>query len=80
MAVNLIRKVDEINVKGALLVLGFGNMSHFKKRSNTRLMRQFAIKAIDNLFEEKKSIKDSHIFDKLCVKYYEYSLKFCLNL
>jgi hypothetical protein len=32
MAVNLIRNINEINLKGIFLVLAHGNMAHLKKR------------------------------------------------
>lgn len=79
MVVNLIRNINEINLKGIFLVLAHGNMAHLKKRSNVRYMRQFAIKGIDTLNEEKDSINDERTFNVLCVKYYEYSVRYCLN-
>lgn len=79
MIVNLIRNISEINLKGVFLVLAHGNMAHLKKRTNIRYMRQFAVKGIKTLKEEKNSIGDEGTFDMLCSKYYEYSVRYCLN-
>jgi hypothetical protein len=79
LAVNLQRNISDINLKGVFLVLAHGNMAHLKKRSNVRLMRQFAIKGVDILKEEKDSINDPATFDMVCAKYYEYSVRYCLN-
>jgi hypothetical protein len=38
IAVNLIRNADEINLKGTILVLVSGNVTHLKLRANMRLM------------------------------------------
>ena len=42
-------------------------------------MRQFAIRSIDILKEEQQSINDPATFDMVCAKYYEYSVRYCLN-
>lgn len=80
MTVNLIRNIGEINLKGVFLVLAQGNMAHLKRRSNIRLMRQFAVKGVATLKDEEASIDNKETFDLLCVKYYEYAGKYCLNL
>ena len=53
LAVNLIRNLSDINLKGVFLVLAHGNMAHLKRRSNVRLMRQFAVKGVETLAAEK---------------------------
>lgn len=79
LATNLVLKISEINLKGILLVLAHGNMAHLKKRTNIRIMRQFAVKGIAALEEERHSLGDESVFEQLCVKYYDYALKYCLN-
>lgn len=79
MVVNLQRNINEINLKGVFLVLAHGNMAHLKRRANVRLMRQFAVRGIDTLKEEKEAINDDSAFEMVCAKYYEYSVRYCLN-
>lgn len=79
LAVNLQRSIKEINLKGIFLVLAHGNMAHLKRRNNMRLMRGFAVKGIECLNNEKISINDEKTFDMVCAKYYEYSIRYCLN-
>lgn len=43
-------------------------------------MRVFAVDGVKTLAEEKTSIDEQKTFDLMCVKYYEFSLKYCLNL
>ena len=52
IAVNLARNIEEINLKGVILVLAHGNMAHLKKRENIRIMRSFAVKGINNIKSE----------------------------
>ena len=61
------------------MVLAHGNVAHLKRRNNVRLLRQFAVKGIETLKEERKSINDEQSFEMVCAKYYEYSYRFCLN-
>jgi hypothetical protein len=56
--VNLQRNISEINLKGIFLVLAQGNVAHLKRRNNVRLLRQFAIRGIDTLKDERDSIND----------------------
>lgn len=79
MIVNLIRNISEINLKGIFLVLAHGNVAHLKRRNNVRLLRQFAVKGVDTLKDERKAINDDSSFELVCAKYYEYSYRFCLN-
>lgn len=53
VAVNLTRNSEDINLKGSMLVLCNGNVSHLKKRDNIRIMRQFAFKQIIALKRER---------------------------
>ena len=76
---NLQRNISEINLKGIFLVLAQGNVAHLKRRNNVRLLRQFAIRGIDTLIDERDSINDQETFDMVCAKYYEYSYRYCLN-
>lgn len=79
LIVNLTRNINEINLKGIFLVLAHGNVAHLKRRNNVRLLRQFAVKGVETLKDEKKAINDDQAFDMVCAKYYEYSYRFCLN-
>ena len=79
MAVNLIRNIKDINLKAILLVLANGNIAHIKQRSNMRLMRQFAVKGIETLKDEKDNINNEKTFENVCAKYYEYAFVYCLN-
>ena len=66
-------------MKGIFLVLAQGNVAHLKRRNNVRLLRQFAIRGIDTLKEERDTINDPETFEMVCAKYYEYSYRYCLN-
>lgn len=79
IAVNLLRNLNEINLKGLFLVLAHGNMAHLKKRDNVRLMRQVAVKGVQTILDEKRAINDENTFEMVCAKYYEYSIRYCLN-
>ena len=79
LIVNLTRNLSEINLKGIFLVLAHGNVAHLKRRNNVRLLRQFAVKGIETLKDERKTINEESAFDMVCTKYYEYSYRFCLN-
>ena len=80
LVVNLVRNLSDINLKGVFLVLAHGNMAHLKRRSNVRLMRQFAVKGVETLAAEKEAVDTApEAFDNLCAKYYEYSVRYCLN-
>ncbi len=59
--------------------MAHGNVTHLKKRNNVRLLRQFAVKGIDTLADERGSINDDSTFEMVCAKYYEYAYRFCLN-
>ena len=60
-------------------VISYGNYANIHKRDNIRLLRDLAIKGVILLREEQLSVKDTQTFEMLMMKYYEYSLKFCLN-
>lgn len=44
-----------------------------------RLMKEFAIKGIETLKNERETIDDEHSFDVVCASYYNYAVKYCLN-
>ena len=77
MAVHLIRRGDEINLKGTTLVLCHANLSHLKKRDNLRLFMKFAIQQVQVLERERKALGD--FFNQVAVKYFEISLNYALN-
>lgn len=80
LVVNLLRNLSDINLKGVFLVLAHGNMAHLKRRSNVRLMRQFAVKGVETLAAEREAVDTApEAFENLCAKYYEYSVRYCLN-
>ena len=77
MATNLIENADQINLKGTLLALVNGNVTHLKRRHNMRLMKSFAFRGLDTLARERKSLGDS--FDHVAVKYFDIAKAYCLN-
>lgn len=48
IAVNLTRNADHINLKGTMMALVHGSLSHLKKRENLRKMRKFALLGIEH--------------------------------
>ena len=78
LLISLINCAD-LNLKGIVRVISSGNYAHIKKRENIRLLRDFALKGVMLLRDEKEAVQETETFELLMVKYYEYSLKFCLN-
>ena len=52
---NLIEHADEINARGAIMMLINGKLWSHKKRDNLRMMKDFAINAIGCLERERDS-------------------------
>ena len=77
MADNLISNSDQINLKGTLLALIHGNVTHLKKRDNMRKMRVFAFKGVDTLVRERDSLGEE--FEQMAVKYFDIAKGYCLN-
>ena len=74
----VLRRLHELNLKAIFVVLTNFNISHLKKRDNTRLVHQIAVKGVSHI-EEQRQYLDEHTFQCLCVKYYELAFKYCLN-
>jgi len=75
--VNLIKKADEINLKGFFLVLVHGNVTSLKLRHNLRVMQKFAVRGVEALKTEREACgKD---FEPIVAKYYDISSRYCLN-
>lgn len=60
-----------------MLILVNGNMTHLKKRENTRLLFQFAIAGIPALKKERESLGNG--FDVVAAHYYDVASRFVLN-
>ena len=54
----LIDHVDQINLRGTMLILINGKLWSHKKRDNCRMMKDFAVRAIDILARERDSMGD----------------------
>ena len=54
----LIEKSDQINIKGAIMMLINGRLWTHKKRDNMRMMKDFAVRCIDTLARERLSLGD----------------------
>ena len=55
---NLIQEAENINVRGAILMLINGRLWSHKKRDNLRMMKDFAVRAIETLVRERNSLGD----------------------
>ena len=73
----LLQNIDEVNLKGVMLVLVNGQVVHLRKRDNIRRLRDVAFKGIGALVRERKSLGEN--FDLFAVKYYETAKLYCLN-
>ena len=73
----LLQTIEEINLKGVMLVLVNGQVVHLRKRDNIRRLKDVAFMGIDTLVRERGSLGES--FDLFAVKYYEAAKIYCLN-
>ena len=55
---NLIQEAENINARGAILMLINGRLWSHKKRDNLRMMKDFAVRAIETLVRERNSLGD----------------------
>lgn len=55
---NLIEEAENINARGAIMMLINGRLWCHKKRDNLRMMKAFAVKAITTLVRERNSLGD----------------------
>lgn len=73
----LLQDIDDVNVKGLMLVLVNGQVVHLRKRDNIRKLKEVGFKGVDALARERASLGET--FDLVAAKYYEAVKKFCLN-
>lgn len=74
---NLIEHSDNINARGAIMMLINGRLWSHKKRDNLRMMKDFSVRAIGCLVRERQSLGDQ--FEQYCVQYYDLTKEFCLK-
>ena len=55
---NLIQEAENINARGAIMMLINGRLWSHKKRDNLRMMKDFAVRAIETLVRERNSLGD----------------------
>ena len=55
---NLIHEAENINARGAIMMLINGRLWSHKKRDNLRMMKDFAVRAIETLVRERNSLGD----------------------
>ena len=55
---HLIERVDDINLQGTIMILVNGRLWSHKRRDNLRMMKDFAIRAINALKRERESLGD----------------------
>jgi hypothetical protein len=53
----MLERMGEINLKSILRVLTTGTHGHVKKRSNVRLVREFALRGVLHLRDEVEVLK-----------------------
>ena len=74
----------EMNLKAVISVLTNARIGHIKKRSNVRLLLAFALRGVDNLKSEMKSItkggKRLREFENVMAKYFDLANYFCLKM
>jgi len=75
--VNLVSRVDEINLQAAMLVMSHGKIAILKRRDNMRLMFSFSIRAVSLLAREKAALGNE--FEQMCVQYLHLAHKYCLH-
>lgn len=73
----LIEQADQINSTGAMLILINGKLWSHKKRDNYRMMKDFAVRAIETIVRERESMGDQ--FELFCVQYYSLAKVYCLK-
>jgi hypothetical protein len=77
LIINLIRNVDELNLKGVMLVMVNGNIKGMKRRSNSRLMHVFVSRGLNALKNERHSL--GIVYEKIACKYYDMAYRFSLK-
>lgn len=63
--VNLIDQAENVNARGAIMMLINGRLWSHKKRDNHRMIKDFAVRAIDSLVRERNSLGDR--FEQYCL-------------
>ena len=74
---NLVEHAESINARGAIMMLINGRLWCHKRRDNLRMIKDFAIRAIESLVRERNSLGDQ--FEQYCVQYYDLSKTYCLK-
>lgn len=74
---NLIEHAETINARGAIMMLINGKLWCHKRRDNLRMMKDFAVRAIECLVRERASLGDQ--FELYCVQYYDLSKLYCIK-
>ena len=54
-----------------------GKLWAHKRRDNLRMMKDFAVRAIESLVRERNSLGDQ--FEQYCVQYYDLTKTYCLK-
>jgi len=62
---NLIEHSETINARGAIMMLINAKLWCHKRRDNLRMMKDFAIRAVECLVRERNSLGDQ--FEQYCV-------------
>ena len=74
---NLVEHAEHINARGAIMMLINGKLWAHKRRDNLRMMKDFAVRAIESLVRERNSLGDQ--FEQYCVQYYDLTKTYCLK-
>ena len=74
---NLVDHAEHINARGAIMMLINGKLWAHKRRDNLRMMKDFAVRAIESLVRERNSLGDQ--FEQYCVQYYDLTKTYCLK-
>lgn len=76
--VNLIKHVDDLDLKGTLLALANGSVAYLKFKDMMGLMHEFSIKGVKALDREKESLGDDFI--NTCLRFYQTAKLYCQTL
>ena len=74
---NLIEHAESMNARGAIMMLINGRLWAHKRRDNLRMIKDFAVRAIESLVRERSSLGDQ--FEQYCVQYYDLTKTYCLK-
>ena len=74
---NLVEHAENINARGAIMMLINARLWAHNRRDNLRMIKDFAVRAIESLVRERNSLGDQ--FEQYCVQYYDLSKTYCLK-